>query len=146
MNIFRVFYATPKMRIQYQRFFGAPCRIRTCDPRFRNAWVCGYESQRVTSFCLFAIFILQRVYENGLKTRFFNLQDWNEKEINFYINFAFGFEVLGYYIFSLVKASCSNLTDSLCLPILWASSPSWHNFPIPNFFYRWLSFFHISCL
>ena len=24
------------MRIQYQRFFGAPYKIRTCDPRFRK--------------------------------------------------------------------------------------------------------------
>jgi len=50
-------------------FIGAPYRIRTCDPRFRNAWVCGYEFQRVVSFCYFAIIILQDVYENGLKTR-----------------------------------------------------------------------------
>ena len=26
----------PEMRIQYQRFFGAPYRIRTSDPRFRK--------------------------------------------------------------------------------------------------------------
>jgi len=50
-------------------FIGAPYKIRTCDPRFINAWVCGYELYRVVSFCYFAIIILQDVYENGLKTR-----------------------------------------------------------------------------
>jgi len=36
-------------------FLGAPYRIRTCDPRFRNArdWV--YELYRVVSFCYFTI-------------------------------------------------------------------------------------------
>ena len=36
INISWVFYATPEMRIHYQRLFGAPYRIRTCDPRFRK--------------------------------------------------------------------------------------------------------------
>jgi len=40
---------------KYPEFIGAPYRIRTCDPRFRNAWVCGYELYRVVSFCYFAI-------------------------------------------------------------------------------------------
>jgi len=45
------------------KFIGAPYKIRTCDPRFRNArdWV--YEWYRFTSFCYFTIFILLRVYK-----------------------------------------------------------------------------------
>ena len=42
-------------------------QIRDSDPRFRNVWVCGYELQRVVSFCYFTIIILQDVYENGFK-------------------------------------------------------------------------------
>ena len=57
-------------------FIGAPKRIRTSDPRFRNAWVCGYELYRVVSFCSFIIIILQDVYENDLQTRSPKLQDW----------------------------------------------------------------------
>ena len=56
-------------------FIGAPYRIRTCDPRFRNArdWVDDWS--RFTSFCYFTIVILQHVYENGLKTYFLILRN-----------------------------------------------------------------------
>jgi len=39
-------------------FIGAPYRILTSDPRFRNAWNWVYEWSRFTSFCYFTIFIL----------------------------------------------------------------------------------------
>jgi len=57
-------------------FIGAPYKIRTCDPRFRNVWVCGYELYRVVSFCYFTIVILQRAYENGLKTHLLDLKNY----------------------------------------------------------------------
>jgi len=38
-------------------FIGAPYKIRTCDPRFRNAMDWVYEWSRFTSFCYFTILI-----------------------------------------------------------------------------------------
>ena len=37
--------------IKLTTVFGAGNETRTRDPRFRNAWVCGYELYRVVSFC-----------------------------------------------------------------------------------------------
>jgi len=36
-------------------FIGAPYKIRTCAPRFRNARDWAYEWHRFTSFCYFTI-------------------------------------------------------------------------------------------
>jgi len=60
-----------------------PRGIRTSDPRFRNTWVHDYELQRVAPFCSFIIIILQRIYENGLKTRSSRLRNLTIKEISF---------------------------------------------------------------
>ena len=49
-------------------------------------WI-GYTNDLV----LHRFDILQRVYENGLKTRLLILRNCYEKEINFYLNFASSF-------------------------------------------------------
>ena len=48
-------------------FFGAPWRIRTSNPRFRNGRDSHSTLHRFTSFCYFTIVILQRVYEKWLE-------------------------------------------------------------------------------
>ena len=56
------------MRIQYQRFFGAPYKIRTCDPRFRKPMLyptelraqfnySHYLSQNMSVCFLYSIYI-----------------------------------------------------------------------------------------
>ena len=47
INLSWVIFATPQMRSHLCSLFGAPYKIRTCDPRFRNARDSQYTSHRV---------------------------------------------------------------------------------------------------
>ena len=51
--------------------------------------------EHTNNLVLHRFVILQRAYENGLKTHFLSLRKLTEKEINFYLNFASGFGILG---------------------------------------------------